>query len=63
MFHQHPGIAQLTISVVNGDNDNLKTTVFEGRVVTETEGDDRYGSAEEATIALLNTMHDVQFPD
>ena len=62
MFNQHPGIARLVISVVNGDNDNLKSTVFEGRVITETEGDDSYGSAEEAVIAFLNTMHEVQFP-
>tara|TARA_R100000808_G_scaffold4136_3_gene13776 strand:- start:3692 stop:3976 length:285 start_codon:yes stop_codon:yes gene_type:complete len=62
MFHQHPGIAQLVISVVNGENDNLKSTVFEGRVITETEGDDSYGSAEEAVIAFLDSMHEVQFP-
>ena len=57
-----PGIDRLVISVVNGDNDNLKSTVFEGRVITETEGDDSYGSAEEAVIAFLDSMHEVQFP-
>ena len=62
MFHQHPGIAQLVVSVVNGHNDNLKSTPFENRIITETEGDDSYGSAEEAVIAFLNTMHEVQFP-
>ena len=62
MFHQHPGVAQLVISVVNGENDNFKTTLAEGQVITETEGDETYGDVADAVVALLDTMHDVQFP-
>ena len=62
MFHQHPGVAQLVISVVNGENDNFKTTLAEGQVITETEGDEMYGDVADAVVALLDTMHDVQFP-
>ena len=63
MFHQHPGVAQLVISVVNGENDNFKTTLAEGQVITETEGDEMYGDVADAVVALLDTMHDVQFPN
>ena len=62
MFHQHPGVAQLVISVVNGENDNFKTTLAEGQVITETEGDEMYEDVADAVVALLDTMHDVQFP-
>ena len=62
MFHQHPGVAQLVISVVNGENDNFKTTLTEGQIITETEGDEMYGDVADAVVALLDTMHDVQFP-
>ena len=62
MFHQHPGVAQLVISVVNGENDNFKTTLAEGQVITETEGDETYEDVADAVVALLDTMHDVQFP-
>ena len=62
MFHQHPGVAQRVISVVNGENDNFKTTLAEGQVITETEGDETYENVDDAVIALLDTMHDVQFP-
>ena len=63
MFHQHPGVAQLVISVVNGENDNFKTTLAEGQVITETEGDEMYEDVADAVVALLDTMHDVQFPN
>ena len=63
MFHQHPGVAQLVISVVNGENDNFKTTLAEGQVITETEGDEMYEDVSDAVVALLSTMHDVQFPN
>ena len=63
MFHTHPGVAQLVISVVNGENDNFKTTLNEGQIITETEGDETYEDVSEAVIAILDTMHDVQFPD
>ena len=62
MFHQHPGVAQLVISVVNGENDNFRTTLNEGQVITETIGDETYESVSDAVIAILDTMHDVQFP-
>ena len=62
MFHQHPGVAQLVISVVNGENDNFRTTLNEGQVITETTGDETYESVSDAVIAILDTMHDVQFP-
>ena len=62
MFHQHPGVAQLVISGVNGENDNFKTTLAEGQVITETEGDEMYEDVADAVVALLDTMHDVQFP-
>ena len=63
MFHQHPGVAQLVISVVNGENDNFKTPLAEGQVITETEGDEMYEDVADAVVALLDTMHDVQFPN
>ena len=63
MFHQHPGVAQLVISVVNGENDNFRTTLNEGQVITETTGDETYESVSDAVIAILDTMHDIQFPD
>ena len=62
MFHQHPGVARLVISVVNGENDNFRTTLNEGQVITETTGDETYESVSDAVIAILDTMHDVQFP-
>ena len=63
MFHQQPGVAHLVISVVNGENDNFKTTLAEGQVITETEGDEMYEDVSDAVVALLSTMHDVQFPN
>ena len=50
-------------SVVNGENDNFRTTLNEGQVITETEGDETYESVDDAVIAILDTMHDVQFPN
>ena len=62
MFLSHILVGLIVISVVNGDKDNFKTTLAEGQVITETEGDEMYEDVADAVVALLDTMHDVQFP-
>jgi len=63
MFHSSPGIARLVIDVVNGERDDILATVTEGKVITETVGDDKYLSVENAVIAVLNGIDEIVFPD
>ena len=62
MFHVYPGIARLVIKVVNGQQQDINTIVRGGDIITETAGDTLYESVDDAVIAVLDTMHDIQFP-
>jgi hypothetical protein len=63
MFHSSPGIAKLVIDVVNGERNDISATLFEGKVITKTIGEDVYPCVEDAVIAVLNGMNEIVFPD
>lgn len=62
MFHVYPGIARLVIKVVNGEQHDINTVINGSDIVTQPEGDRLYDSVDDAVIAVLENMHEVQFP-